>query len=230
MKPTWNKLLLCKTGEDTRSAVRAMNSPGQKLQDNKAVRVLYVFSGIKRKESMASFMKAIASKISLNLEVHEWDIENGQEYDLADDSKWNALLSRIRAHDFSAVYWSPPCSTFSHCRSDYDMGPRPLRGGEGKERYGRTDVKLTESEKESLKLGTLMALRTAEGISVCNELRIGWLLENPPQRPGKPSLFGLDEIIEVCKGDVQKYVCVPAVYVRSLTWEMDGDSWYDRIT
>ena len=73
-------------------------------------------------------------------------------------------------------------------------------------RYGRTDVKLTESEKESLKLGTLLALHTAEGISVCNELGIGWLLENPPQRLGKPSLFGLDEIVEVCKGDVQKYV------------------------
>ena len=205
-KPSWNKLVLSNTGDNTRSAVRAMNSTEQKIQDVRTTRVLYVFSGIKREESMAECMSAIAKKISLSVEVHEWDIENGTEYDLTDDSKWNALLGRIKAEEFGAVFWSPPCSTFSHCRSDYDKGPRPLRGGQGKERYGRADVKLTESEKESLKLGTLLALRTAEGISVCNELGIGWLLENPPQRPGRPSLFGLDEIVEVCKDNVQRYV------------------------
>ena len=181
-KPCWNKLVNQGSGDTARATAGEHHSTEHTFNEHENLRVLYVFSGARRSNSLAEMITAISKRINMRVDIGEWDIENGPEYDLADDTRWNRLLALINAGELHATIWSPPCSTYSGCRSETDRGPRPLRGASGRERYGSDDVKLTSEEKEAVRVGTLLAVRTAEGIRACDKLGIRWLLENPPQR------------------------------------------------
>eukprot|EP00972_Heterocapsa_arctica_P076000 11209154-Heterocapsa_arctica.AAC.1 len=71
-------------------------------------------------------------------------------------------MASILARVFSASLWSPPCSTFSAARSLGGFGPAPLRSHSGPDRYGYKSLR--PREKEEVRLGTLLALRTVEAL------------------------------------------------------------------
>ena len=89
------------------------------------------------------------------------DVANGTEFDMADQTKFESLLERVKRKEFAAVVMSPPCSSFSRVRGR-PGGPRKVRGAVGADRYGLKDLK--PKEKEAVRLGTLLRLRAAQGL------------------------------------------------------------------
>ena len=105
-----------------------------------------------------------------------------------------SFRDRILAGEFVAVLLSPPCATYSKARK-HDGGPPPLRGACGRDLYGFKHLKA--KDKEAVRLGTLLAIRSAQFIQDCEQVGIPWLLENPPMEEGAPSLFNIEEVQEV---------------------------------
>ena len=85
-----------------------------------------------------------------------------------------------------------------------------LRGADGDERYGRRDVTLTIEEKERLRIGTLLAVRTADGITACLNTGTRFIMEQPPATEGYASMFNLDEFVYIW--DVMKDILHTAVF------------------
>ena len=157
-----------------------------------AIRILYAFGGPENKAGgFEECAKEIANETGSEVIVEIFDLINGDHQDLANDTIFQKLIDRIQRKEFNAAMLPPPCSTFSSARSETDGGPRPLRKAEGPERYGRKD--LTPEEKESVRLGTLLALRANAIAKAMREAGKPSITENPPEHEGKPSLFGLDE-------------------------------------
>ena len=89
--------------------------------------MLYLFSGKKRKNSVASFLKKMASKQGFTVTVTEVDIRSGKRNDLtrpAVQARWLQLLSK---GVFDALVVTPPCSTYSRACWANEEGPFPLR-------------------------------------------------------------------------------------------------------
>ena len=182
--------------------------------------MLYVFAGRPgRADSFAECVVQAAREKGWAASVREIDRERGQEHDMADDLTWAALLSEIKEGCFDdGALWSPPCSTFSGARR-YDGGPRPLRGASGQERYGFAHLK--PKEKEAVRLGTLLALRTAEGVQALQARGAPWLWENPPGRPGGTSMWMLDEVARATTG--------PGIHVSQFAQCMVGGEYGKRM-
>ena len=49
------------------------------------------------------------------------------------------------------------------------------------------------AEKERVRLGTLLALRARDLCALAHRKSKPWAIEQPPERPGKTSMYGLDE-------------------------------------
>ena len=122
-----------------------------------AVKILVLFSGERRTESVEECLKKIGDLLNLEVQVVAYDNIYGAEFDLCDDLVWNKVLADIRKNEYDALFSSPPCSTFG-CRRD-DGGPPPLRGHEGGDCYGYKNLEPRDQEK--VKVGTLCAVRAA---------------------------------------------------------------------
>ena len=133
----------------------------------------------------------VGAERGIAVEVVYYDIENGPAQDLANEEIFCSLLDEIRAGSFDGALLSPPCSTFSGARKANDGGPRPLRGVEGPSLYGLPG--LFPDEKEAVRLGTLLAIRASQLAREFEKRELPWVVENPPCRDGKPSLFSLRE-------------------------------------
>ena len=120
-----------------------------------------------------------------------FDIVNGDHQDLANDAIFSQLVARVEAGEYHAALLSPPCSTFSGARKEHDGGPRPLRDPAGPGLRGRKG--LSVEEREAVRLGTLLAVRASQLATAMQAAGKAWILENPPCRDGKPSLFNLSE-------------------------------------
>ena len=59
--------------------------------------------------------------------MEEWDITNGDAFDLLKEHNRSSLLERIQSKEFVAVILSPPCGTWSRAPWANQFGPRPLR-------------------------------------------------------------------------------------------------------
>ena len=158
--------------------------------------IAYVFSGTQGKpEGFEAACQSWAERKriqGLSVRVLMLDLENG--IDISDSIIWGGFLSLLSNEFLHSTLWSPPCSSFSPSRNDWDGGPGILRDSEGPGRYGI--LGLDESNSEKVKIGNLLAIRTAEGIEVCEASSLSpipWLFENPGIRPNKPSIYMLDE-------------------------------------
>ena len=91
--------------------------------------MLYLFAGTKRSTSVAATLEKFSRHYgeSFTIEVEEWDICRGQEFDLLGEEVQEDLLRRIRGGEFSAVIMSPPCASWSRAPWANRWGPRPLR-------------------------------------------------------------------------------------------------------
>ena len=59
--------------------------------------------------------------------MEEWDILNGQSFDLLSQDNRKRLLAAISSGHYDAVLMSPPCGTWSRAPWANQFGPRPLR-------------------------------------------------------------------------------------------------------
>eukprot|EP00972_Heterocapsa_arctica_P056249 8299135-Heterocapsa_arctica.AAC.1 len=99
-------------------------------------------------------------------------------HDLTKDSVWNDLFATLSSYD--ASLWGTPCTTFSSARPpvpEYRGYPRQLRGKTGRDRYGIRG--LTAQEAIEVKVGTLLAVRTAASLKELIILRRPWVYETP---------------------------------------------------
>ena len=121
------------------------------------------------------------------------DKEYNDAHDLLDQQTWEDIEATLPQYD--GFLMSPPCSTFTPARNGHDGGPGPLRTTEGPERYGRKNV--TPHEKERVRQGTLLAKRAHVAAEHATREDKPWILEQPHWRPGKTSMFMLDEFQEL---------------------------------
>ena len=89
--------------------------------------VLYLFSGTQRKSSVTSVLQELCHQKGIQCVVHDIDIQNSPEWDLAKGSVQQSLLQRIKAGEFDAVLITPPCSTWSRVRGANCRGPPMIR-------------------------------------------------------------------------------------------------------
>ena len=76
---------------------------------------------------MASLLSQWSKSACFEIEVEEWDISNGAEFDLLQDERRQRILESLRRGDYIAVLMSPPCGTWSRAPWANQFGPRPLR-------------------------------------------------------------------------------------------------------
>ena len=162
---------------------------------------LYVFGGLPRDDSIDYFVR----RLEPDATVLTIDIELGDGHDLACDTKWEFLVALMRAKAFKASLLSPPCCTFSVARKHGDGGPPPLRGCNDVEIYGLRG--LTPAQTADVRLGTLLAVRTAEALTIHVELLIPFIYETPAEREGKPHMTKLPEFKPILDNpEVTKFV------------------------
>ena len=146
---------------------------------------LRLFSGPSgRKDGLAAALRHLGSN------CEDWEIVNGDLYDLADDATYRKLRQRIADGYFDGGLLGPPCHTFSNARKENDGGPRPLRRPGDRGIYGRTD--LTPEEKEDVRLGTLLALRALDVFKCLREQGKPVILEQPARVDDEESISMLN--------------------------------------
>ena len=89
--------------------------------------MLYVFAGLKRKNSVADYLRKKAAKFHVQVEIHEVDIQRSRRMDLTSPKVQKRHLQAIDSGVYDAVILTPPCSTFSRAVWANDRGPYPLR-------------------------------------------------------------------------------------------------------
>ena len=128
--------------------------------------------------------------------VNDYDIANGEQFDLTDDAIWYPLYRSISAGEYQAVFSSPPCGTFSRVRN-VPGGPPPLRGSEGTDRYGFCN--LPKHHAEQVRKHNLLAIRTAKATQAMINLERIAVVEQPAVREGEVSMLLLDEFVQLRK-------------------------------
>ena len=145
-----------------------------------AISILYLFSGERAAKppgtSVAFWAGEIGKLIGVDIHVHEFDVLNGDDEDLADNTRWQQLCASILRKAYDALLSSPPCSTFG-CRRRDRWGANPLRAGSGPELYGLKT--LTAADKEKVQLGTLLATRSCEAMGLFIDMQLPCLNEQP---------------------------------------------------
>ena len=156
----------------------------------KGMSVLYLYSGPRRPGDFASACDKFGAEASLvDTELDE------PLMDLLDEAIFDIYMKAIANKKYQAVMMSMPCSSFSSSRSFDDGGPRPLRGISPTDIYGLPD--LTLADKETVRAGTILALRGAAMARLCVEIGVPWLAETPIAKEGQPSILLLPEWIAV---------------------------------
>ena len=162
---------------------------------SKGKRFLYLFSGPKdRSDSFGNYAK------KLGIECDEYDTVNGKQYDLVSDTVWSSVLQDVKMGKYDGVLMAPPCNTYTNARKADDGGPKPLRGPKAPELYGLSSLR--EEDKEKVRVGTLLAVRTAELARVCAELEIPCIIEQPLWKKEDSeaiSMYNLEEFAELLK-------------------------------
>ena len=175
------------SGVDTAQEGNSLSTSAGRISDHVSNqgtrrRLLYLFSGPERPDSIRHFCS------QLGWDVDEIDIEATPPTDLLDCDRWESILSRVESGHYDAGLGSPPCCSFSAARSEVS-GPRPLRMAEGDGLFGRKD--LTQSEFEDVKVGNILADRTAVCMDWFNSNHKPWIVEQPAPREGQPSMVNL---------------------------------------
>lgn len=120
------------------------------------------------------------------IRVEEFDVCNGPQMDLADDSVWSPTRRKLSEGYYSGMFVSPPCSTFSVAREALG-GPPVVRGVTGSDRYGFR--KFDQPLADTVRLHNLLAIRVAQAFDTCVKKGLLVALENPLHRFDKPSIL-----------------------------------------
>ena len=112
------------TGKTRQDPPRDTQGAGAHWQ---VLRVLYVFSGRRRKNSLGAQLRKLSALHGITIEVVELDIQRNRKDDFSLPGVQKRWLQRISAGEFFAVIVTPPCSTFSRAVWANDQGPFPVR-------------------------------------------------------------------------------------------------------
>ncbi|CAK8991364.1 unnamed protein product [Durusdinium trenchii] len=91
------------------------------------LKVLYIFSGRKRRNSVAWYLRELALRKGVQVEITELDIQSDRRSDFTIPAVQKKWLQLIAQGIYYAVIVTPPCSTFSRAVWANDLGPFPLR-------------------------------------------------------------------------------------------------------
>ena len=174
------------------------------------LKICNVFSGPIRDDGMQVYAKIA----NANACLVSFDTEIDDEHDMADEFAWKQLYHDLESDVYDGSGWAPPCSTFAAARGSHPgetWGPQPLRTAAGPERYGLRTLKA--SDKDTVRLGTLLAVRTAAALKLCLKKRIPFFYETPLPKDGKVSMTLLDEFSEI--------ICHPEV----VYWRINQCRW-----
>ncbi|CAE8650998.1 unnamed protein product [Polarella glacialis] len=94
------------------------------LHDGKTFRMLYLFSGTKRKADVGWFLRVLCKLHKVTLLLQEFDLCNGEDLSMEED--WAKVLGLIESKGFDLVFSTPPCNGFSRARWANKRGPRHL--------------------------------------------------------------------------------------------------------
>lgn len=89
--------------------------------------MLYAFSGKKRRNSVAWYLRKLAGERGLRVEVTELDLRHSRGVDLSQRMVQRRWLAVIDEGNIDALLITPPCSTFSRAPWANERGPFPLR-------------------------------------------------------------------------------------------------------
>ena len=196
----------CNDGEDLQGSSLA-NSNNVPFSDVVGVtesmkqrgKVLYLFSGPTRhRDGVETFLRAEG------IQCKCLDTEISLDHDLLDQANWDSVWKDL--DEYEGRLLSPPCGTFSAARRKGDSGPQPLRSSDGPGRYGLPNLR--PAEKEKVRVGNVLAIRSSRVCKRSHETKKPWMLEQPHHRKdkGKTSMFTLDEFVELLELDgVIKY-------------------------
>lgn len=163
--------------------------------------ILHLFSG--PAERMDGFAKHLEA---LQADCVEYDVVNGEEQDLVSDEVWRAVIRDIRDGQYDGMLAGPPCNTYTNARKDDGIGPLPLRGPSGADRYGLP--KLSPTDKEKVKIGALLAVRAAEAAEAFHEIQRPFIIEQWKADQTSVSMFNLDEFQQLLKHDDVLRACM----------------------
>ena len=90
-------------------------------------KILYLFSGKRRKTDLKSVLWEEGLNHSLEMNVTEFDIINDPSQDLLDDGVWETIQQDIKNRVYDLIVVSPPCATYSRATYRPKDGPRPMR-------------------------------------------------------------------------------------------------------
>ena len=96
-------------------------------------------------------------------------------HDLLSDEIWLPLLRRVKNGEFTYLFLSPPCETFSRAPWSNSHGPAPLRSADWPEGFPW----LRGSNKVRVETGTELVRRCLHMVSVAHEAKVHWLWEHP---------------------------------------------------
>ena len=143
-------------------------------------RVLYLFAGVKRRNSVADLFKRKAKALNFTVQILEVDILRNRRMDLSLHERQQPLLNRIQEGHFNAVLASPPCSTFSRAPWSNKLGPRPVRSFE----HLRGFPWLRWKQKQQAQLGNRLADFALEALHAQLQLEDGIALLEQPEDLG----------------------------------------------
>ena len=121
-------------------------------------RVLYVFSGKPRKNSIKFWLRKLSKQFQVAIEVEMIDIQVPPHHDLTKESVQKHLSNKIASGRYYAVLLNPPCSTFTRVVWANRRGPRPVRSFT----CPRGFTRMTWAERKRARWGNTMADFTFE--------------------------------------------------------------------
>ena len=136
-----------------------------------------MFSGRKRRNSVAGFLRRLAQRKGVHVVITELDIQSDRKSDFTIPSVQKKWLQLIAKGIFYAVIVTPPCSTFSRAVWANDLGPFPLRSSS----YPRGFPWNKGERFHKAEFGTILADFSFEALKrqfACNRFSVG-LMEQP---------------------------------------------------
>lgn len=117
------------------------------------------------------------SKACMNEGFHtmSFDILYGPGNDVLCPTVLDKAIKFLQTHCISLVWFGTPCTTWSRAR-EWDGGPPPLRDDHDG-LLGRDG--LSKHDQTKVDLGNQLLNVTLKIISICNQLGLRWVLENP---------------------------------------------------
>ena len=109
----------------------------------------------------------------LGFSVYEYDIANGQQFDLTNKKVLFKLLSAIRSGKVLGVMIAMPCTSFSVARDRTAI----IRSRDHP--WGLPEHHLSERDAEKVRIGNLCLNATLLIIHACQKSHVPWVLENP---------------------------------------------------